>query len=152
MVDESGDDRQGDGSQNRHPRTLEEAVLTKGVVAAIAYAINHPGVVVDLGSEDYNALMDVFQDFLPLALIDHSQWWPCHYLSNGHRCNGCLEIAKAPPCDGPYAVDRLLTSARNRILEHAPDCSVRSGSTFEGLRVCESLNFFDRVDNHEDGI
>ena len=141
MVDAGADELNADGSGSLHPRTLADAVLTRGVAAAIAYAINHPGVVADLWSEDYNALMDVFQDFIPLELIHHSQWWSCHYLSNGRRCNGCVEIAMAPPCDGFAAVDRLLTSARHRLLDHAPDCSVRSGSTFEGLRVCESLNF-----------
>jgi hypothetical protein len=134
-----------DGSQNKHPRTLAEAVFTKGVVDAIAYAINHPGVVADLGSDEYNHLMDVFQDFIPQELIDHNQWWSCHYLSNGRKCNGCLEIAKTPPCDEPEEVAHLLTNAQCMISHHAADCSVRNGSTFEGLMVCESLNFPNKM-------
>jgi hypothetical protein len=129
-----------DGSQNKHPRTLEEATLTKGVVDAIAYAINHPGVVADLGSEEYNHLMDMFQDFIPQELIDHNQWWSCHYLSNGHKCSKCHEIAQVSPSDEPDAAANLYATLRNLISGHADACSLHNGCTFEGLIVCLTLN------------
>jgi len=127
------------GKQNKHPKTLEQAVLTKGVIGAIAYAVNHPGTVADLGSDEYHQLMDMFQDWVPFKLIDHNQWWSCHYLSSGRRCSKCFEIARLSPCDGQDEVRHLQARVRNMILGHADDCSVRNGCTFEGLMVCLTL-------------
>jgi len=31
-----------------HPKTMSEAVLTRGVIDAITYEVNHPGVVCHL--------------------------------------------------------------------------------------------------------
>jgi hypothetical protein len=128
------------GNPNKHPETLEEDVLTKGVIEAIAYAINHPGVVAEVGSDEYNHLMDMFQDWIPPELIDHSQWWIGHYWSSGHKCIECQEMVRLFRCDGLTLDQRLKEAASHNPLLLVPGCNGRNKSSFDGVKICLSLN------------
>ncbi len=128
-----------DVGARRPPQNLQDAVFTKGVAQAIAYALNHPGVVASLGSDEYCDLMTLFQDYIPQHLIDPTQWWSCHYLYSGRTCSKCLEIAHLSPCDEPAQAHHLLTIVQNMSSGHAADCSVRSGLFLRGLYVSETL-------------
>ncbi len=73
----------------KHPRTLEEAMLTRGVALALAYAAWHPEIVGGAGSGEYLEIMDAFQDWMPFTLIPENLWWPGHSWSSGRKCNVC---------------------------------------------------------------
>ena len=77
------------GDEIKHPSTLEEAVLTKGVAMAIAYAAWHPEVVGGEATEEYLEIMDAFQDWMPARLIPENLWWSGHSWSSGRKCNVC---------------------------------------------------------------
>lgn len=62
----------GSRSENKHPQTLNEAVLTRGVIDAIAYAANHPGVVCEFGSDEYTG-----HDWVPCLTTDTIMGWCC---------------------------------------------------------------------------
>ena len=121
------------------PKTLEEAVRTKGVIDAIAYAVNHPGVVAGIGTDEYNDLMNLFQDWIPHELIDCNQWWICHYWSSGHTCSKCRELVQLFQCDEQEWDQRLKVAIQSMTSGHAPFCSVRSTCSFEGLKVSLTL-------------
>ena len=127
-------------SLSRHPQALFEAVLTKGVIDAIAYAINHPGVVADIGCDEYSHLMDAFQDWIPRALIDHNQWWIGHYWSSARTCSECRELVHLFRDDALTPDQRLMAAGQRNFLDHGADCSARKASSFSGVRVCLSLN------------
>jgi hypothetical protein len=123
-----------------HPDNIENALLTPGGIAAIAYAINHPGIVGVPGTDEYNNLMDLFQDWIPYELIDCSQWWIGHYWSSGHRCNECRQLVELFRCDELTPDQRLQAASLRSVSDHAPDCSARKISSFEGVRVCLSFH------------
>ena len=127
------------GLENKHHRTLSEAVLTRGVVDAITYAVNHPGVVYEFGSDEYSHLMDMFQDWIPHELINHNQWWIGHYWSSGHKCNECQQLVSLFRCDELTVDQRLEAASQRNFLDHAPCCSARKISSFDGVRVCLSF-------------
>lgn len=129
------------GQSNPHPKTLEEAVLTRGVVDAITYAINHRGVVAEVGSDEYAQLMDFYQDWIPRELIDCNQWWLGHYWSSGHTCSKCHEVVNWFRCGVQDLDQRLLEAAQSMTSGHAPDCSARNVTSFDGVKVCLSLNY-----------
>lgn len=140
------------GAYNKRHQMLEEgrlsdAVLTPGVIAAIAYAVNHPGVVVERDSAEYSDLMDMFQDWIPFELIDCNQWWFGHYWSSGHSCKKCQEIVHLFRYGVPGQDQRLEAIYQSMTSDHAPDCNARNVSTFDGLRVC--LSFHQGTDGHK---
>lgn len=112
-------------NNNQHPKTLVEAVLTKGVIDAISYAVNNPGVVCNEGSAEFNHLMDMFQDWIPHALIDHSQWWICHYWSSGHTCSECQRLVSLFQYGEHTDGRRLRAECLSKISDHALSCSWR---------------------------
>lgn len=122
------------------PKTLEQAVRTKGVIDAIAYAVNHPGVVADTGTDEYSDLMNLFQDWIPHQLIDCNQWWIGHYWSSGHTCSKCRELVQLFRCDERELDQRLEVAIQSMTSGHAPYCNVRSTCSFEGVKICLTLN------------
>lgn len=142
MIDESELELEtmNDYEKEMIPKTLEEAVRTKGVIDAIAYAINHPGVVADVGTDEYNDLLNLFQDWIPFELIDCNQWWLGHYWSSGHTCSKCRELVHWFRCDEQGLDQRLEEAIRNMTSGHAPGCNVRNTCTFDGVKICLALN------------
>ena len=113
--------------------------LLGGVVASLAYAANNPGVVAELGTPLYASIMDTFQA-LDHSIVPCSQWWISHYWSSGRTCNRCREVVDLFPRDVPMTVRHFEAITRNISIHHDPACSFHSECTYQGLRVCLTLN------------
>lgn len=113
--------------------------LLRGVVASLAHAANNPGVVAELGTPLYGCIMDTFQA-LDHSIVPCSQWWISHYWSSGRTCNRCREVVDLFPHGAPMTAQRFEAITRNIATHHDPSCSFHSECTYQGLRVCLTLN------------
>ncbi|HSX49916.1 MAG TPA: hypothetical protein VLF09_03100 [Cellvibrio sp.] len=113
--------------------------LMGGLVASLAYAANNPGAVAELGTPLYASIMDTFQA-LDHSIVPCSQWWISHYWSSGHKCSKCREVADLFPRGEPMTAQRFEAITQNIATHHDPSCSFHSECTYQGLRVCLTLN------------